>query len=145
MHSCSTYNQKVRLTAMRAIAAKHQLEQIRNVKNLLFAKNTEIYRVRYYTNSHHHSLKLRITQALAFLFRLDPQWDDRMLDIILEEANQTNVTHINELILAETVDPSKMLKMIENVSNLLLHIKFRLTELHQMPLIQFHFLGCDLD
>ncbi|XP_031623463.1 uncharacterized protein LOC116340876 [Contarinia nasturtii] len=110
-----TYNQKVRLTAMRAIAAKQQLEQIQNVKNLLFTKNTEIYRVRYYTNSHHHSMKLRITQALAFLFRLDPKWDGRMLDIILEEANQTNVTHINELILAETVDPLHMLTMIENI------------------------------
>lgn len=100
---------------MRAIAAKNDLEQIRSLKNHLFAKNTEIYRVRYYTNSYHHSMKLRITQALAFLFRLDPIWDDRMLKPILEEANQPNVTHINELIVAETIDRTQMFHMIRSV------------------------------
>lgn len=100
---------------MRAIATKHDLEQIQNVRDFLFRKNSEIYRVRYYTNSHHHSMKLRITQALAFLFRLDPKWDARMLEIILQEANQTNVTHINELIIAETIEPSQMLQIIEKV------------------------------
>lgn len=101
---------------MRAIANKNDVEQIRNVKDLLFTKNGEIYRVRYYTNSYHHSMKLRITQALAFLFRLDPIWDARMLKIILEEANQTNVTHINELIIGHTIEPSQMLQIIEKVS-----------------------------
>lgn len=101
---------------MRAIAAKNDLEQIRNLKNRLFAKNTDIYRVRYYTNSFHHSTKLRITQALAFLFRLDSVWDERMLKTILEEANQPNVTHINELIIAETVDRVKLLQIIRSVS-----------------------------
>lgn len=100
---------------MRAIAAKNNLEQIQNVKDFLFRKNAEIYRVRYYTNSYHHSMKLRITQALAFLFRLDPKWDARMLEIILQEANQTNVTHINELIIAEIIEPSQMLQIIEKV------------------------------
>lgn len=104
---------------MRAIAAKNDILQIRNLKNLLFATNSENHRVRYYTNSYHHSLKLRLTQALAFLFRLDPKWDDRMLKIILEEANQTNVTHINELIIAETIEPSQMLQIIENVCSVL--------------------------
>lgn len=101
---------------MRAIAAKNDLEQIRNLKNRLFAKNSEIYRVRYYTNSYHHSMKMRITQALAFLFRLDPIWDERMLKTILEEANQPNVTHINELIIAETVERTQLLQMIRSVS-----------------------------
>lgn len=110
-----TYNQKVRLSAMHAIAEKHDKNQISNLKNLLFAKNKEIYRVRYYTNSHHHSLKLRITQALAFLFRIQPKWDDRVLKIILEEANQTNVTHINEIIIATTIDSTQLLEIIENV------------------------------
>lgn len=112
-----TYNQKVRLTAMRAVAAKNQTEQIVTLKDLLFTKNKEMYRIRYYTNSYHHSLKLRITQALAFLFRLNCKWDDRMLKILLEEANQTNVIHINELILAETIEPDQMLQIIENVSH----------------------------
>lgn len=100
---------------MRSIAAKNHLDQIRNIKDVLFARNVEIYRVRYYTNSYHHMMKLRITQALAFLFRMDPIWDDRMLKIILDEANQTNVTHINELIIGYTIEPSKMLSFIGNV------------------------------
>lgn len=104
---------------MRAIAAKNDMEQIRDLKNLMFAANKENHRVRYYTNSYHHSLKLRITQALAFLFRLDPVWDDRMLKIILEEANQINVTHMNELIIAGTIDPAQMLQIIRNVSEML--------------------------
>lgn len=114
----STYNQKVRLSAMRFIAAKQDPEQIENVKSLLFVKNDEIYRVRYYTNSYHHSLKLRITQAFAFLFRLNSKWDDRMLKIILEEANQPNVTHINEIIIANTINPTQLLQMIANVNNI---------------------------
>lgn len=125
--SSITYNQRVRLTALRAIAEKNDVEQIRNVKDILFAKNDEIYRVRYYTNSYHHSMKLRITQAFAFLFRLDPKWDARMLKIILEEANQTNVTHINELIIAETIEPSQMLNIIENVGEDFILLKYLLT------------------
>lgn len=101
---------------MRAIAAKIDCQQIATIKDLLFDKNKEMYRIRYYTNSYHHSVKLRITQALAFLFRLDGKWDDRMLKILLEEANQTNVTHINELILAATIQPDQMLQIIEKVS-----------------------------
>lgn len=119
---------------MRAIAAKHQIEQISNLKNLLFSKNKEIYRVRYYTNSYHHSLKLRITQALAFLFRLDPKWDERMLKIILEEANQTNVTHINELIIAETIDRLQMLQIIDNVST-----PWKIPLFHSFPYVVFNF------
>lgn len=102
---------------MRAIAEKNDVDQIRALKDQLFVENMEKYRLRYYTNSFHHSVKMRITQALAFLFRLDPKWDDRMLQIILREANQTNVTHINELIVAETIEPSQMLHIIENVIN----------------------------
>lgn len=119
---------------MRDIAAKHQIEQISNLKNLLFSKNKEIYRVRYYTNSYHHSLKLRITQALAFLFRLDPKWDERMLKIILEEANQTNVTHINELIIAETIDRLQMLQIIDNVST-----PWKIPLFHSFPYVVFNF------
>lgn len=109
---------------MRFIASNKDAEQIKNLKNLLFEKNTRIYRVRYYINSYHHSLKLRLTQALAFLFRLDSEWDDRMLKTILEEANQTNVTHINELIIANIIDETQMLQMISNVSNFFLPFDF---------------------
>lgn len=100
---------------MRIIAQKNDKTQIRKIKDLLFEKNTEQHRARYYTNSHHHSIKLRLTQALAFLFRLDLEYDERILNIILKEANQTNVTHINELILGETIESHNLLEIIENV------------------------------
>lgn len=89
--------------------------QIKHLKDLLLAKNTEIYRIRYYTNSQHHSMKLRLTQAIGFLYRLDPEWDDRILNLTLTEANQSNVTHINELIIASIVDPIQLLKIVEAI------------------------------
>lgn len=100
---------------MRKIAERTDLQQIQNLKNLLFAKNTELYRLRYYTHSYHHTLKLRLAQAFAFLFRLDPQWDERIFKILMDEANQVNVTHINELIIAETADGYQLLDLIEKV------------------------------
>lgn len=103
---------------MRIIAQRNNLDQIRAIKNLLFAKNTEIYRLRYYTHSYHHTVKLRLAQALAFLFRLDRQWDDQLFKILMDEANQVNVTHINELIIAETVDAHHMIDLIEKVNNI---------------------------
>lgn len=104
---------------MRIVAQRNDLAQIRRLKDLLFAKNSEIYRLRYYTHSYHHTMKLRLAQAFAFLFRLDPQWDERIFKIMMEEANQVNVTHINELIIAETVDAYQMIELIEKVTDLL--------------------------
>lgn len=83
--------------------------------NTLLAKNEEFYKVRYFNKSHHHSLKLRYTQAIAFLLRLNPIWDDRSLNFILHEANQTNVKYICELIVAETMDPKQLFPIIEKV------------------------------
>lgn len=100
---------------MRTIAHRNQLRQIRNLKDLLFNKNAEIHRLRYYTNSYHHTLKLRIAQAFAFLFKLDPRWDERMFNLILNEANQVNVTHINELIIAEISNGYELLELVEKV------------------------------
>lgn len=100
---------------MREIDRNQSKSQIRAVKDILFVKNTENYRIRYYTNSQHHSFKLRLAQALAFLFRMDPEWDERILKMTLVEANQSNVTHINEMILGAIVDPIDLLHIIENV------------------------------
>lgn len=109
---------------MHIIAQRNQLEQIRTIKNLLFAKNADIYRLRYYTNSFHHTVKLRLAQAFAFLFRLDRQWDDRLFKILMDEANQVNVTHINELIIAETVDAYHMIDLIEKVNTFYTYFRF---------------------
>lgn len=84
----------------------------------MLAKSDEFYKVRYFNKSHHHSLKLRYTQAIAFLFRLDPTWDSRTLQFILHEANQTNVKYICELIVAETMDPKQLFPAIEKVRNI---------------------------
>lgn len=100
---------------MRKIARNNDIRQIKNLKNLLFTKNKETSCARYFKNTFHHSVKLRITQALAFLFRLDSEWDYRLMGLILEEVNQVNVTHINELMIAETVDYTKLIGLIEKV------------------------------
>lgn len=110
-----TYNQKVRLSAMREIHRNKDKKQMQAIKELLFAKNQENFSIRYYTNSQHHSFKLRLAQAFAFLFRMDPAWDERILKMTLVEANQSNVTHIHELIIGAIVDPADLIHIIENV------------------------------
>lgn len=112
---CLTYHQTVRLTAMKFIEKECNKERIKHLKNMLFEKNTEIYRPRYFFNSHQHVIKLRLMQALAVLFRLDNEWDDRILDGILKESNQTNVTFITEMIIAETIDPDAIFDVIDKV------------------------------
>lgn len=58
-------------------------------------------------------------QAWALLFKLDPVWDERLLHGILNENNQPNVTFINELIVAETVNPDYFIKLMNEVKFLL--------------------------
>lgn len=116
-----TYVQQVRLTAMQVIRRNNSIKQIRNLKNMLFAKRDEFYTARYFNKSHQHSLKLRFTQALAFLFHLDPLWDHRTLDFILLEANQTNVKFICELIVADIMDPERIFAIIKSVRECILH------------------------
>lgn len=85
------------------------------MKNMILARKDEFYKVRYFNKSHYHSLKLRYTQAIAFLFHLDPTWDDRTVEFILHEANQTNVKYICELIVAETMKPDQLFPIIGKV------------------------------
>ncbi|XP_055379675.1 uncharacterized protein LOC129610906 isoform X2 [Condylostylus longicornis] len=78
---------------------------------------------RYFKNSKHHKLKLRIIQALALLssFPNIPKnyiWTDRFLMCIFEENNQTDVTYIMELVIAKTISSSKLFNLLENCSNL---------------------------
>lgn len=100
---------------MKFIETENDRKRIIHLKEALFEKNDEIYRPRYFFNSHQHAMKLRLTQALALLFRLDNEWDDRILDGILKESNQTNVTFVTELIIAETVNPYNLLDLIDKV------------------------------
>lgn len=101
---------------MWAIAARNDIEQIRDLKTLLFAKNDEIHRNRYNANTLQHFINMRITQALAFLFPLDSNWDNRMLKIVLNEISRNNIVYINEFIVAETIDSSIVLDIFKNVN-----------------------------
>lgn len=100
---------------MQFIWRNNSKKLIRDLLNMLLAKAEEFYKVRYFNKSHHHSLKLRYTQAIAFLFRLAPVWDERTLNFILHEANQTNVKYICELIVADSMDPKLLFPIIEKV------------------------------
>lgn len=108
-----TYVQRVRLVAMNYVTARKCTEEIRRLKDLLFAENKNIYSPRHFNKSYKHSRKLRLTQALALLFRLDPVWDERIVEFIFKEVNQTNVKLINELIVAYTVDKWHLFDLIE--------------------------------
>lgn len=90
--------------------------RIRQLKELLFEKNPELYEPRYFNKSHPHSVKLRYTQALSLLFRLDPSFDNRLLPFIIDEVNQFNVRFISELIIAETIEPNYLLSLVKGVS-----------------------------
>lgn len=92
------------------------VNQIRQIKELLFEKNSELYEPRYFNKSYPHSVKLRYTQALSLLFRLDPMFDDRLLPFIIDEVNQFNVRFISELIIAETIEPKYLLNLVKGVS-----------------------------
>lgn len=116
-----TYNQTVRLAAMSYITTNCDKNRIRELKELLLQKNSELYEPRYFNKSYPHSIKLRYTQALAMLFRLDPKFDDRLLPFVMDEVNQFNVRYISELIIAETIDPNHLLDLIKGVS----HSSFR--------------------
>lgn len=59
---------------------------------------------RYYADSEHHRLKLRLVQTLAIIESCQPTekcpLDDRFIHILLHENNQLNITYILECIIA---------------------------------------------
>lgn len=74
-----------------------------------------MHQSRYFNHSIHHSMKLRYVQAMAILCQQEPKWDDRLLIGILTEINQTNVTYINELIIAHIVEPNQLINLFSQV------------------------------
>lgn len=109
------YNQSVRLAAMRFIQHLDCPQTIEKLKELLHAKNIENSRIRYFSNSIQYELKLRHVQALAILHQRAPVWNEINLNGLLMENNQTNVTYINELIIAETIDVERFMKLMNEV------------------------------
>lgn len=111
-----SYNQQIRLTAIKYIQRLKCPQTIDKLKNSLFDKNSEMHRSRYFNHSIHHSVKLRYMQAVAILCQQVPTWNDHLLNGILNEINQTNVTYINEMIIAHTVEPNQIIELIDKVS-----------------------------
>lgn len=54
-------------------------------------------------------------QALAILFSRSPTWDIRLQTALLNENNQPNVTFILELMIARTIEPSHLSKILQEV------------------------------
>lgn len=71
---------------------------------------------RYYADSQQHRSKLRVIQALAILFNRSKMWDDRLQTALLNENNQPNVTFILELMIGRTIQPSHLIKLLQEVS-----------------------------
>lgn len=116
-HSSTTYNQSVRLAAMRYIQRLECPSTLAQLKVLLQAKDTENTRIRYFNNSMQHELKLRYVQAMALLHQRNPIWDEANLQGLLLENNQTNITYINELIIAETIGIDRFMQLFNEVTD----------------------------
>lgn len=71
---------------------------------------------RYYANSETHRLKLRLVQAIAIMSSRLPKWHDQLETMLLAENNQLNVTYIVELLVGATVEPDRLLDMIQKVN-----------------------------
>lgn len=112
---CVTYNQSVRLAALRYIQRLDCPTTIETLKELLHSKNLENSRIRYFSNSIQHELKLRHVQALALLHQRAPLWNESNLNGLLLENNQTNITYINELIIAQTIGVDRFMKLMNEV------------------------------
>lgn len=126
---------------MKHIQQRNSIKLIRELKTTLFNRNTETHRPRYFNHCFQHSLKLRYMQALALMFKLDPVWDDRLITGILNENNQPNVTFINELIIAETIQTDHLLSLLSKVKFFqLFNIDFKNLPNENEKLIEFFLL-----
>lgn len=83
---------------------------------------------RYYANSEHHRLKLRLIQALAAIVSVDAVWDERFADALLNESNQLNITFILECIIAYTIEPSQLFKLLDQVLDAVIFSKIEIAK-----------------
>lgn len=88
-----------------------------NLRERCLSRSATLYtsKPRYYANSEHHRLKLRLIQALAAIVSVDAVWDERFADALLNESNQPNITFILECILAYTIEPDRLINLLEQV------------------------------
>lgn len=88
------------------------------LKERCLSRSAALYasKPRYYANSEHHRLKLRLIQVLAAIVSVDAVWDERFADALMNENNQLNVTFILECIIAYTIEPDRLLDLLNQVS-----------------------------
>lgn len=74
-------------------------------------------RIRYFNDSHHHRIKLRVIQSLAML--LEPILEDQLFikQILLNQNNQLNITYIIELIAANILTLDEIISVLSKVIN----------------------------
>ncbi|KAL5279983.1 TARBP1 family protein [Megaselia abdita] len=108
---------QVRSVCLNACSSNIKSEQIlKELKENLVQKSIEISlkKPRYFKNSPHHRLKLRVICALAVLHRKESNrvWDDRLLKTVFEENNQTDVTMIAERIVAMSIPKEVLMDLV---------------------------------
>lgn len=89
------------------------------VKEMLLSKLEQLHitKPRYYFDSYYHRIKLRIVQALAKLYCYPvTTWDDRILNGILVENNQTNILIILQCIVVSKLPHENIFDILEKVS-----------------------------
>lgn len=94
----------------------------KDLKESLIQKSIDISvkKPRYFKNSPHHRLKLRVICALAVLHRKEGNraWDDRLLTTVFQENNQTDVTMIAERIVALTISKEVLLDLVAKLPSM---------------------------
>lgn len=73
---------------------------------------------RYFADSQHHRIKLRIVQTLSILFDFTNSSNNFLLNTILNGNNQPNVNYIIECITAKTISSESLIKVLENLNDL---------------------------
>lgn len=95
---------------------------LEELKESLIEKSIEISvkKPRYFKNSLHHRLKLRIICALAVIYRkgANRSWDNRLLKTVFEENNQSDVTMIAERIVAMTISKEVLLDLVAKLPSM---------------------------
>uniref|UniRef100_T1GPZ6 tRNA/rRNA methyltransferase SpoU type domain-containing protein n=1 Tax=Megaselia scalaris TaxID=36166 RepID=T1GPZ6_MEGSC len=133
---------QVRAVCLNALSSNIKSDDIlKDLKELLIQKSIEIStkKPRYFKNSPHHRLKLRVICALAVLHRNENIrfWDSRLLKTVFDENNQTDVTLIAERIVAMTIPKDVLLELVSKLPTM--------TASTQVSLLSMCFMFCKIN
>lgn len=132
---------QVRSVCLNALSSNiKSVEILKSLKENLIQKSIEIStkKPRYFKNSPHHRIKLRVICALAVLHRNESirVWDKRLLKPVFEENNQTDVTMIAERIIAMAIPKTELLELVERLPSM--------TASTQVSVLSICFLFCKI-